>query len=601
MFLTSTLCASERPVDQPQNAPKHASNRKIATKKRTEIKKCDIIQIPGKPSGHIAQTFENIRLLSLGLLLLLLLIVVFGTLALLAIFLVGLLGILLGLLQVLLADCSGVAFFIEGDLATLELPLVSLNAETSLGSQFLNVALLGLLLRGLSLGLIRILSLIRVGISHLLILNLLDELLLLLLRLLDGGRLLGGQGIGIGVVLAGFLQVELLGLNTVGGDSHATGLNGLALHTSKLALEVEAGLGTESSLVLLGGIVIPLSEGVDTDTQRGLGGEDAGHLTLVAAGGLADQRSVVDQTVLGSIVLSLEGTEKGLLGTQNLDGTGGALGQAGEGASVGNKTGTNEVTDKGSQVGCDGVHAGSEVAGKLGAVVVEANDLLGESLDVLQILGADLSTHGAIGSSLDGTLDLLGEDLSKISGLPVGAHTHLQNELGVGNVVVEDLSQLGEVPSVPFLDTHSVGVQLLVKIIEKTNGLDDHSVDLVGGELELVTGERVGQTKGHGGHITGGKAGNEGGEVLTDGTEDVVGAGVSNQLNVKTGKLADGVSYSQPQLAYILREEILQDRPTELGIGNGERHLLLILDSVKKRGQGGGDLALHDGGSLLQS
>jgi hypothetical protein len=99
------------------------------------------------------------------------------------------------------------------------------------------------------------------------------------------------------------------------------------------------------------------------------------------------------------------------------------------------------------------------------------------------------------------------------------------------------------VPSIPFLDTHSVGVELLVEVIQKANGLDNHGVNFVGGELELVTCERVGQTKGHGGHVTGHQTGNESGEVLTDGTVDVVGRGVGNELDVEARKLANGIAF----------------------------------------------------------
>jgi hypothetical protein len=48
-------------------------------------------------------------------------------------------------------------------------------------------------------------------------------------------------------------------------------------------------------------------------------------------------------------------------------------------------------------------------------------------------------------------------------------------------------------------------------------------------------------------------------------------------------------------------ENTSRESHTKLDIGNGEGNLLLVLDAVEKRGQAGSDLALHDGGSLLQS
>ena len=43
--------------------------------------------------------------------------------------------------------------------------------------------------------------------------------------------------------------------------------------------------------------------------------------------------------------------------------------------------------------------------------------------------------------------------------------THSLNDLGVGEVVDNDLAHLGEMPSVPFLDPHRVDVDLLVQVV----------------------------------------------------------------------------------------------------------------------------------------
>lgn len=43
------------------------------------------------------------------------------------------------------------------------------------------------------------------------------------------------------------------------------------------------------------------------------------------------------------------------------------------------------------------------------------------------------------------------------------------------------------------------------------------------------------------------------------------------------------------------------DGITKLGVGNSQRDLLLLLDAIEKRSEAGGDLALNDGSSLLQS
>lgn len=47
------------------------------------------------------------------------------------------------------------------------------------------------------------------------------------------------------------------------------------------------------------------------------------------------------------------------------------------------------------------------------------------------------------------------------------------------------------------LDPHGIYIDFLIKVIEQSNSLDNHSVHLVGREFELVARERVTETKGH--------------------------------------------------------------------------------------------------------
>ena len=215
---------------------------------------------------------------------------------------------------------------------------------------------------------------------------------------------------------------------------------------------------------------------------------------------------MVDKTVLGSVVLGLQSTEECLFSTKDLEGTGRALGEVGQATGVGDQTSTNQVTNQGRQVRCNRVHTRGQVASKLLTVFSEADNLLGQGLDVLQIILADLSTHGSVSGVPDSTLDLFGENLGEIGRFPVGTHAHLQNEPRVGNVVVKNLGQFREMPAVPLLHTHGVCVQFFVQVVQEGNGLDNHSIDLVRRELQLVSGKRVGQTKRHRRHVLGKKA-----------------------------------------------------------------------------------------------
>lgn len=58
--------------------------------------------------------------------------------------------------------------------------------------------------------------------------------------------------------------------------------------------------------------------------------------------------------------------------------------------------------------------------------------------------------------------------------------------------------------------------------------MNDHSVDLVGRELELVSGERVGETEFHGREITRVDIAEKGRELLSDSSVKVVSGRIGN-------------------------------------------------------------------------
>lgn len=71
------------------------------------------------------------------------------------------------------------------------------------------------------------------------------------------------------------------------------------------------------------------------------------------------------------------------------------------------------------------------------------------------------------------------------------------DDFGVDEVIRDDLGELGEVPSVPLLQSHDVVVDFLIKVIQQAHCLDDHDIDLLSGELQLVSRETVGNTQSH--------------------------------------------------------------------------------------------------------
>ena len=112
--------------------------------------------------------------------------------------------------------------------------------------------------------------------------------------------------------------------------------------------------------------------------------------------------------------------------------------------------------------------------------------LIAQIHDVAQVLLGDLGAHGDLGGLLDLLLDVLGQDVVELGGHGVGLVADLLDRLAVGDVVLDELGELGKVPAVPLLAAHDVVVQLLVQVVQQGYCLHDHRVDFVGTELELV-------------------------------------------------------------------------------------------------------------------
>jgi hypothetical protein len=174
-------------------------------------------------------------------------------------------------------------------------------------------------------------------------------------------------------------------------------------------------------------------------------------------------------------------------------------------------------------------------------VLSKVNNLLGESTRSLKILIGDLGTHTDLGSRLNRRLNLLRQNTREISLTRVCSEAHLQHNLGVCEVVVQNLGKLGEVPSVPLLHSHGICVELLVEDIETGDTLNDHGVNLVGRELELVSGERMRKTEAGRVHLSRDKLGNEGRHVLANSTVNILSRRVGDELEGEPGNLRNGV------------------------------------------------------------
>ena len=94
---------------------------------------------------------------------------------------------------------------------------------------------------------------------------------------------------------------------------------------------------------------------------------------------------VVDETVLGRIVLGLQSTEEGLLGTEDLDGTCWVFREREQAACVADEPRADELADERGEVRRDRVHAVAQVFGELGAVCGDRDHLVAERVDVRDV------------------------------------------------------------------------------------------------------------------------------------------------------------------------------------------------------------------------
>lgn len=87
--------------------------------------------------------------------------------------------------------------------------------------------------------------------------------------------------------------------------------------------------------------------------------------------------------------------------------------------------------------------------------------------------------------------------------------------------------------TVPFPKSHHVVVNFFVEILVQGDGLDDHGVDLVRGELELESSEPVSQTKGHFTQSISSESVNESSDVESDAPHELKDPVTSRGLDVK--------------------------------------------------------------------
>ena len=96
------------------------------------------------------------------------------------------------------------------------------------------------------------------------------------------------------------------------------------------------------------------------------------------------------------------------------------FGQTEERTSVGDQTGTHQLTHHAGKVGSDGVHAVVQIFEQLGTVGGDVGHLVTELLNVFAVSVGNFGTHRHFGGLFDALLNVFGKDVGQIRLRAVG-------------------------------------------------------------------------------------------------------------------------------------------------------------------------------------
>lgn len=153
----------------------------------------------------------------------------------------------------------------------------------------------------------------------------------------------------------------------------------------------------------------------------------------------------------------LQGAEESLLCSEDLNGGSRVFGKSSERARVGDEFGGDGFTDETGEVGGYDFHTALEVALDLSSELEHAQCLLAKVLQALDVEVADLLTHRVVGGfdhtfcNLAVANDLFNLLSSNGSGGSVSDEADKTHE---ELIVTDNSAELGEMPRVPFLDSH---------------------------------------------------------------------------------------------------------------------------------------------------
>ena len=109
-------------------------------------------------------------------------------------------------------------------------------------------------------------------------------------------------------------------------------------------------------------------------------------------------------------MLRLQGTEKGLLRTKNLNSTGRMFRQVEQATSMSDQPCANKFSNEGRQIRCNGVHSISEIFSELCSVRRYRDDLVAEGVDMGNVRIRNFCPHGDLGGGFEDGLQIFGKD-----------------------------------------------------------------------------------------------------------------------------------------------------------------------------------------------
>eukprot|EP00341_Mesodinium_pulex_P012853 CAMPEP_0116924700 /NCGR_PEP_ID=MMETSP0467-20121206/23674_1 /TAXON_ID=283647 /ORGANISM="Mesodinium pulex, Strain SPMC105" /LENGTH=348 /DNA_ID=CAMNT_0004603593 /DNA_START=384 /DNA_END=1427 /DNA_ORIENTATION=+ len=191
--------------------------------------------------------------------------------------------------------------------------------------------------------------------------------------------------------------------------------------------------------------------------------------------------------------------------------------------------GADQLADQDGEVGGEHHHAVLQLGGEVLALVEHVVDAAAQLLHLLHVLLTHVHAHADVRGFLHLLQQLFAaQNLQQLllvcvefvhDGEPgFDFQDHFHQNLNVGH----DFDDLGEVPAEPLFEAHGLVVHFPVDFLEQVDGLDDHGVHLVAGELEFEAGGSVGQAERHGAHVALREVSQLVGNVFTQQAEQVV-------------------------------------------------------------------------------